>query len=515
MDMFSKYLGAKATRLSAMLAPSLGLLVLAACGPRRAPQGALAASTSKSGLVTSRAPGSDLPAEPRIPPPCTTLTASKTANKGALAEADESKLDTDRIQSAIDACAYGKSVRLTGEGAKNAFLSGPIKMAKGVTLWIDANTTLFASRNPRDYDVQGNSCGTDELDDSNGCKPLILVEKVSDVGIMGEGVIDGRGGEPMLGTTTTWWDVAQHAKVKNLRHSNPRLIDVKKSTNFTLYKTSIFNSPKFHVVINAQHYLVWGAKVITPSRPANSLGKPLTPHYARNTDGVDPSAATDGVIAYSQISVGDDQIAIKAGDQGATNGLVIAHNHFGAGHGMSIGSETNGGVSNVHVFDLSIDGDFEAGTSGASNANGIRIKSDPSRGGEVSDVTFTDVCMRGLANPILLTPHYSDEEGGSIPVYRRVLLKNVRSTKGSKSPFSPVVTLMGYDHENALDVTLDNVVVEGTAAASVKSEFADITLGPGPVNFVPAGQEVTVDNKIATHEPPNPCTGKFVPVGVP
>jgi polygalacturonase len=47
-----------------------------------------------------------------------------------------------------------------------------------------------------------------------------------------------------------------------------------------------------------------------------------------------------GVIACSTISTGDDHIAIKGGH--LVSELVIAHNHFGTGHGMSIGSETYG-----------------------------------------------------------------------------------------------------------------------------------------------------------------------------
>jgi hypothetical protein len=36
--------------------------------------------------------------------------------------------------------------------------------------------------------------------------------------------------------------------------------------------------------------------------------------------------------------------------------MTIAHNHFYTGHGMSIGSETNGGADTIRVTDLSIDG---------------------------------------------------------------------------------------------------------------------------------------------------------------
>ena len=77
--------------------------------------------------------------------------------------------------------------------------------------------------------------------------------------------------------------------------------------------------------------------------------------------------------------------------------MTIAHNHFYYGHGMSIGSETNGGASAIRVFDLSING----------ADNGIRIKSNSSRGGLVQDIVYEDVCIRGTKNPLLFDTHYS------------------------------------------------------------------------------------------------------------
>ena len=77
--------------------------------------------------------------------------------------------------------------------------------------------------------------------------------------------------------------------------------------------------------------------------------------------------------------------------------MTIAHNHFYYGHGMSIGSETNGGASAIRVTDLSIDG----------ADNGIRIKSNSARGGLVRDISYEDVCIRGTKNPILMDTHYS------------------------------------------------------------------------------------------------------------
>ena len=90
---------------------------------------------------------------------------------GALSDAAEAKLDTKRIQDAIEQCAAGaradagaapgaRAVELRADGDKKVFLTAPLKLRAGVTLIVDAGAALFASRNPRDYDVTPGSCGT-------------------------------------------------------------------------------------------------------------------------------------------------------------------------------------------------------------------------------------------------------------------------------------------------------------------------------------------------------------------
>ena len=194
---------------------------------------------------------------------------------------------------------------------------------------------------------------------------------------------------------------------------------------------------------------------------------------------------------------------------------MIAHNHFGTGHGMSIGSETNAGVNRINVYDLSIDGSIDTGGAPKVDLNGIRIKSDPSRGGLVHTIMYTDVCMRDLPNPIIITPHYSKAEGADIPEFKNILLSNIRSISSPGKAMDSTVTLMGYDAENLSGVTLNNVVIDGPKPPEVKAAFAKLTLGPGPVSFVPSGNLVTVDNKVANAAPPNPCTGKFIKLPVP
>ena len=144
---------------------------------------------------------------------------------------------------------------------------------------------------------------------------------------------------------------------------------------------------------------------------------------------------------------GDDNVAIKAGGAGPATHLTIAHNHFYARHGMSIGSGTDGGVNHVRVSDLTIDG----------ADNGIRIKSDWSRGGLVQDVSYENVCMRNVRNPIVLTTRYTTFDGNKLPDYRDIALKNVhRVTPGW-------LTLMGLDAQHRIEGNVDFIFGDGNA----------------------------------------------------
>jgi len=97
--------------------------------------------------------------EPKIPPVCVALTAQLTARDGVLSDAAEHTPDTARIQNAIDGCEKGKAVALRPGGCRNVFLSGPLQLKPGVTLQVDAGAAIFASRNPRDYDITPGACG--------------------------------------------------------------------------------------------------------------------------------------------------------------------------------------------------------------------------------------------------------------------------------------------------------------------------------------------------------------------
>lgn len=440
--------------------------------------------------------------EPVIPPLCTKLEAHLTSisdgTYNTLSAADEPRLDTDRIQKAIDGCAKGRAVALETHGAFNAFVSGPLELRDGVTLVVDQGATLFETLDPKVLQTSTGSCGVVSKEPGRGCKPLITASHVSGTGIMGDGVIDGRGGQNILGTTTSAWDLGEQALKDQGGQKVSRLVVTDHADNFTLYRITLRNSPNFHVSYNAgDGFTVWGVKIDTVHRiPA--APRPLS----RNTDGIDPgNGAKNITIAYSYFREGDDNVAIKGGPGGVTNMSVI-HNHFYWGHGMSIGSETNGGVSKIRVTDLTLDG----------TDSGIRIKSTGMRGGLVHDIVYDGICIRNSARPLDITAAYAANgpvKGDSPPTFRDITLHNVSISGGGRILFD------GYDHDHRAQVNVNSVFLTDSAPYSYTFDHADVVFGAGGSNLqLPTGTDATISGAL-TKGNPYSCAGRFVPFPVP
>lgn len=420
--------------------------------------------------------------EPRRPVACAVLTAELTpVADTTLAEQDERKLDTKRIQAAIDGCARGRAVVLKAAGNARAFLIGPITLKAGVTLVVDTNAIVFGSRDPKVYDMDGR-CGTVD-EKGHGCKPLIASDKANGVAIMGPGTVDGRGWAKLLGKDVSWWDLAQDAKVRNLSQSCPRLIVLTRSNDAVLYDVTLRNSGNFHVVFDRGNgFTVWGITIDTPDP------------RARNTDGIDPMSATNVTITRSYINTGDDNVAIKAGSKPSSH-ITISHNRFQRGHGVSIGSETDGGASAIRVLDLAIDG----------ADNGLRIKSNSARGGLVRDVEYRDVCIRHTKNVIEMDTHYSASPkttGDLIPEFRDIRLKDVRVVDGGK------VILEGYDNKRPLSMLFDNVVFDDTSKIKVSASHVTIVRRSGSTKLAIPGEDVHVTDSLSAAVP-NSCANKL------
>jgi polygalacturonase len=443
--------------------------------PSASPSGS--ASPSPSASSSSPPPSG----QPSVPGTCKSLGATlSTSNELFSSSAESAPPDTSRIQSALNSCAgTGKAVELTASGGNTAFLSRPLSIGGNEVLLVDAGVTLYASRNPADYQISGKStCGTITSSD-NGCNPFITLSG-SGAGIMGtrsasgsQGIIDGRGGQDMLNTSETWWQLAAAAKSGGGSQNNPKLVQSNGASTLTLYDIDLINSPMYHVLFKGGSGMtVWGIRIKTPSN-------------SRNTDGVDPQDATNVLVNDSYIQDGDDCIAVKSDPGTAASHITVENTHCWGTHGLSIGSQTAGGVNNVTFLDDTLAGTDTGGITSTSN-NGIRVKSDSSAGGTVSQVLYQNICMTGVKDLIVMDPNYSSGNGSAIPNFADITLNGVVSVSSASSATSK---LDGYDASHPLGLKLENIKLDAT---STTAQYANIGLYNS--NITASGTDVSVKN---------------------
>ena len=286
--------------------------------------------------------------------------------------------DTAAIQKALDAC--------TGTGGTVHFSAGtwwsrPLVIHTQTTLSLASGATLQASPVQSDY-LRG---GGDWLKvrSSGAFASFISGNNLADIVIEGPGTIDGNG--------QVWWPEAEKArrKVSGYTLPRPNLISLVRVTNLRVQDITLQNSPKFHLV------------------PSDCTGVVISnttiraPEHAANTDAIDPSSCRQVLITHCTIDVGDDNVAIKAGRAAAgrefaCEDITLTDCTFRHGHGMSIGSETAGGVRNVLVRNCT----FE------NTENGLRIKSQIGRGGRVENIRYEHISMTNVDPAITFTMYY-------------------------------------------------------------------------------------------------------------
>ncbi|MGB8226368.1 MAG: glycosyl hydrolase family 28 protein, partial [Sedimentisphaerales bacterium] len=264
-----------------------------------------------------------------------------------------------------------------------------------------------------------------------------------------------------------WWIPAEEARGKSKGYPRPRLILLEDCKNVKITGVTIVNSPSFHLV---------------PRRCENVLIEGITiraPSIAPNTDAIDPSESRHVYISKCLIDVGDDDVAIKSGradpahPNAACEYITVTDCVFLHGHGMSIGSETTGGVRNMTVQRCR----FE------NMASGIRIKSTPGRGGLVENITYSDIIMKNVKIPISISYSYQDSTQPdllkptttNIPVYRKIYIENVKATSpyGTADFVDRMMDFMYYYYAYHAYLELRNA---GIIAGLPGHEISDIVL---------------------------------------
>jgi polygalacturonase len=302
------------------------------------------------------------------------MSAPECDPKTFGAKADGRSKDTRALQAAIDSCAAtGGLVELRS----GTYVTGPIVLRTHTTLKIDRGARLLGSPDPGDYP---------EIDvfRERDRQALISAHEASDIAIKGEGTIDGNG--------APWWDMIRQQKAahKTKRVERPRLLVFDHCRNIRLEGVTFQNSPSWQIVpYYSEEVVIREVKILAPAD-------------SPNTDGIDPFSSSRVTIDHAVIDVGDDNVAIKSGQPNSpgpddpSTDIVISDCTFLHGHGLSVGSEISGGVQNVRVARIRF----------RDTDNGVRVKSNRDRGGDIGKFEFRDISMEGVKTAILISEYY-------------------------------------------------------------------------------------------------------------
>lgn len=367
------------------------------------------------------------------------------------AYADGIHKDTKAIQAAID------SVYKIGGGIvwlpSGYYLTGPIVLKSFVTLLVDSTAKILGSQYLKDYYPAGSDTNL-TVAQVGSLNPLITSNNATDITITGKGTIDGQGYK--------WWSPLNTPDIR------PRLIQLNYSPNLLIENVFLTNPGQFHVSLQ------WCNNVIV--RNITIETSPTSP----NTDGIDPATCHNVQILNCTIDVGDDNIAVKSGSSdprdphAACSNILISGCTFLHGHGVSIGSETSGGVDSMTVTNCTFN----------STDNGLRIKSDRptsgGNGGNVRGIKYSNITMINVKYPIYITGYYSGVPAqtdpaqpitSTTPFFHDISFTNITAVSGYYSNSAGFI--YGLPEEIFTNIHFNNVNIENNKGLTVRNAIID------------------------------------------
>jgi polygalacturonase len=339
------------------------------------------------------------------------------------AKGDGKTVDTVAIQQTIDAAAKTGGTIVFHPGV---YLSGSLFLKSGTHMRLDEGVEIRGVQDQSAYPAMQTRIAGIEM---RWPAALINVYEQSGVEISGAGTIDGDG--------KIWWDkywaLRRDYEPKGLRWAadydcpRPRLIQIYKSAGVDLKGLTLKRSGFWTV------HVCYSTKVhVDGVTIRNNIGG-----MGPSTDGIDVDSSENVLVEHCDIECNDDAICLKAGRD--ADGLRVnrptAHVEIrdntvrGGAAGVTVGSETSGGIHDVEAYRLHVLGRV---------SNGILFKSASTRGGTVENINIHDVDIQGTNAAFSITlnwnPAYSyakiPDGMADYPDYWRVLVAPVAPEKG-------------------------------------------------------------------------------------
>ena len=276
---------------------------------------------------------------------------------------DGKTLNTQSLQSAIDALHAKGGGQLYFPAGR--YLTGSLQLKSNVTLYLEKEAVLLGSTSP--YDYPGFSTEKElKVNNDHFDKALIYAEGAENIGITGEGCIDGQGRELALTIDSlhhTGELVDKHYNTYRKRpNTRPKLLFMRNCRKVELRKTDFRSGA------------AWGLSFsLCVDLTIDSLHVENRAYW--NNDGIDISDCKDVRISSCFINSADDGICLKSHNRGAWNDRVsISNCHIiSSASAIKFGTESLGGFKNVTIDNIRIKDTFRSAIA-IESVDGVEIE---------------------------------------------------------------------------------------------------------------------------------------------
>jgi len=324
---------------------------------------------------------------------------------------DGKTVNTKSIQAAIDhVAAAGGGLLIVPKGT---FMSGALFFKQGVNLRVEKDGVLKGTTVQADYPlVKTRWEGVEGMHTS----AFINFTDMTHVTVDGEGMIDGSGdafprgrrrggaggGVAGGGGGASGGGAGRDANDQTPNGQTPATRPARQSagatTRFVFQQVGrprlicFQNCQDIHISdLHLQKQAIWCLHLLYSRDVVVDNITIRSTIYIPSSDGIDVDSCDRVLIKKCDIACTDDDIAIKSGkdDDGRrvnrpSQNITIQDCTMGTGDGIAMGSEVTGSVRHVLVERCTFNG----------TSHCARIKSEPSRGGEISEIVFRDITLK-------------------------------------------------------------------------------------------------------------------------
>ena len=363
---------------------------------------------------------------------------------------DGVNLDTEAIQSAIDACtkAGGGNVILPA----GTYLSGTLMLRDHVNLHLQEGATLLGSTNLGDYpEIQSEMRHYYE---KIVLRSLIYGENLSHISITGKGTIDGQGAAFVVTT-----------KKKPDRYlERPHIIRMIACKNVQVKDINLRNSAMW-----MQHYLACENLTLTGIKVYN--------HANQNNDMIDIDGCRNVIISDCYGDTDDDALTFKSTSEHACENITVTNcilsSHCNA---IKCGTESTGGFKNFTISNCVIKpSEDEVPIFGKRNGiSGISLEIVD--GGVMDGITISNISIDGPEVPIFIRlgnrarKHFPEAETPAVGQLSNVLISQVIARNTGKTGCA-ITGIPGYPVKN---IKLSNMILEFAGGVKDPVNPADV-----------------------------------------